>query len=221
MTNVPNVLIIQAVSVALVILVFRTTSTTRPFVSMSMSAKKEPCDKNAKCSNNLGSFSCVCEIGYEGDGISCSKGKTVLVLNYDYYDKNIIEPLLVDADGRSDTRIQISFGEETEVHDSCSVTYRNRFYVFGGFNQKRQISEVTLCELRKIGTLDFDHDRGACSNVDDRQIYLCFDFNHIRQCRSAVDPLGNFTEIAPSTHNHASISTAASPSKFQAIFLFL
>ena len=113
------------------------------------------------------------------------------------------------------------FGEETQVSGSCSVTYRNRFYVFGGWNQKRQISEVAQCELKRIGTLGFDHDEAACSNVDDREIYLCFDWNNRKQCRSAVDPLGNFTEIPLSTYSHESTSTAASPSKSLINFIVL
>ena len=30
------------------------------------------CDENAECSNTLGSFNCSCNIGFEGDGLSCS-----------------------------------------------------------------------------------------------------------------------------------------------------
>ena len=29
------------------------------------------CDRNAKCTNNLGSFKCDCKPGYQGDGKSC------------------------------------------------------------------------------------------------------------------------------------------------------
>ena len=128
--------------------------------------------------------------------------------------------LLVDAEGRNDP-ITMSFGEETEFYDSCSVTYRNRFYVFGGYNNMQQISEVTECELRRIGTLGFDHNDGACSNVDDREIYLCFHRYDTSQCRSAVDPLGMFTKIAPSTYYHKFARTAASPSKFQVTYILI
>jgi len=33
------------------------------------------CDTNAACSNNLGSFTCVCNTGYTGDGFSCTGDK--------------------------------------------------------------------------------------------------------------------------------------------------
>ena len=81
-------------------------------------------------------------------------------------------------------------------------------------NQKRQISEVTQCKLKRIGTLDFDHRWGACSNVDDREIYLCFSRYEVKQCRAAVDPLAEFIEITPSTYKHLYARTAASPSNF-------
>ena len=30
-----------------------------------------PCDSNANCTNNIGSFSCNCMTGYTGSGITC------------------------------------------------------------------------------------------------------------------------------------------------------
>ena len=141
-----------------------------------------------------------------------AKKQTVLVLSTYGVNK---APLLVDAKGQNDRNIIMSFGEDTEVYKSCSVTYRNRFHIFGGDSEKRQISEVTKCELKRIGTLDFDHEYGACSNVDDQKIYLCFDEKDKKECRSAVDPLGVFTEVERSSYDHRKIRTAASPSNHQ------
>ena len=31
-----------------------------------------PCDANAVCTNTLGSFTCVCNPGYSGDGLTCN-----------------------------------------------------------------------------------------------------------------------------------------------------
>ena len=76
--------------------------------------------------------------------------------------------------------------------EAVHVTFRNRFYVFGGLSQERQISEVTQCELKRIGTLDFDHQFWDCTNVGDKEIYLCFGINCFDQCRSADDPLGSY-----------------------------
>ena len=177
--------------------------------------KPEPCDQNASCANLPGNFSCTCSFGYHGDGVSCSK-KAVLVLNPFSFEWDIaFNAILVDAKSRND-RIRLSKGENTEVEFSCSVTFHNRFYVFGGDRQSRQISEVTECGLKRIGTLHFDHVSGTCSNVDDREIYLCFDSRHLRQCRSGVDPNGDFINFTapPSTFNHYRSRTSASSSQF-------
>ena len=47
--------------------------------------------------------------------------------------------------------------------------------VFGGDSQKRQISEIDNCALKRIGDLSFDHDSGACTTDDkakDCQLYF-------------------------------------------------
>ena len=181
------------------------------------------CHKNANCANNIGSFSCTCPFGYSGDGYSCRRWTVrVLVLNsYELplHGKN--QPIFFDPKGQIGFTIAMPFGKETESFESCSVTYRNRFYVFGGETHKRQISEVTRCELKRIGTLEFDHSRGTCSSIDNREIYLCFGGSAHKKCRLAVEPLGKFAEIASSTHNHRWARTAASSSKFHNIIRVL
>ena len=32
---------------------------------------ESPCDANAQCADNIGSYTCICSIGYSGDGHSC------------------------------------------------------------------------------------------------------------------------------------------------------
>ena len=35
-------------------------------------AGTDNCDDNASCSNNAGGFTCTCNAGYTGSGVSCS-----------------------------------------------------------------------------------------------------------------------------------------------------
>ena len=109
------------------------------------------------------------------------------------------------------------FGQDTEAYLSCSISWRNQFFVFGGINQRRQISKLIGCELTRVGTLDFDHYYAGCANVADNQLYLCFntvDTADYKKCRVASDPLGNFAEITQSAFEHRYTRVAASNSKF-------
>ena len=36
------------------------------------SADSSPCDENADCTNNDGSYSCSCKQGFDGDGKTCT-----------------------------------------------------------------------------------------------------------------------------------------------------
>ena len=56
------------------------------------------CDAHAFCRNTIGSYSCTCGIGYEGDGIQCSATHAVLVLST-YRSSN--KPMLVGFEGKS------------------------------------------------------------------------------------------------------------------------
>ena len=33
---------------------------------------ESPCNTNAQCTNTVGSFFCVCNSGFQGDGMTCS-----------------------------------------------------------------------------------------------------------------------------------------------------
>ena len=111
------------------------------------------------------------------------------------------------------------YGEDTEVFYSCSISWRNQFFVFGGFSPslKRQISKLVGCKLSRVGTLDFDHSYGGCASLADNQVFLCFDYirsEDYRKCRVASDPLGDFTVVSRSSFDHRYTRVASSDSKF-------
>ena len=38
------------------------------------------CDENAKCVNKIGSYECLCESGYTGNGESCYGNQAIIFL---------------------------------------------------------------------------------------------------------------------------------------------
>ena len=139
------------------------------------------------------------------------KPKTsVLILNT----FEINRPIITDATGSVNTNFLFLYGEGTEAWKSCSISWKNEFYIFGGRNERRQISKIIGCELKRVGTLSFDLLRGACSTFAEQQVFLCFDEDNSDACYTAADPELPFTSILSSTHEHRYISIASSDSKF-------
>ena len=141
----------------------------------------------------------------------------MLVLNQFYNVCNV--PIITNAAGRQDTDFDFVFGEGTSVYYSCSVTWKNELYVFGGFtkkrqNSERQISKLDGCQLTLIGELKFNHYHGACASVADAKLYLCFgniyNFADYKKCRVALSPTGDFEEIIGSNFDHRLTRIAAS-----------
>ena len=120
---------------------------------------------------------------------------SVLILNTEESD-NV--PVLTDATGRVDRDLAFTFAKNTSVSYSCSVTFKNQHYVYGGDpydGYERQISRIDGCRLRRIGDLPFDHHFGACTAVNDNRIYLCFQdgsdsSGDKKKCRYTTNPEG-------------------------------
>ena len=98
------------------------------------------------------------------------------------------------------------------VYQSCAVTHENNFYIYGGDSDERQVLQVDNCGLTLIGSLSFDHDKGACGSSNG-VIVLCFDVSDTKQCRKSTSPLGEWSEMTSSTYEHRWISIALSPGK--------
>ena len=101
------------------------------------------------------------------------------------------------------TKLPFTFDIGTEVSDSCSLMWNDNMYVFGGDNNKQQISRVSRCGLELISKLNFDFQSGACTATQGK-ILLCFSIsNHEgRVCRAAKGPTGLFFKINDSNYNH-------------------
>ena len=104
-----------------------------------------------------------------------------------------------------------SFNAE-EVDESCAVTHENKYYIFGGRVNTRQVLQLDNCRLTSIGSIDFTHDGGACGSANG-VIILCFNTVNsmdYKRCRQAATPNGPWTEMALSTYDHKDTSIATS-----------
>ena len=99
-------------------------------------------------------------------------------------------------------QLDFEFGDDTEVEHSCSLQWQNHYYVFGGWNEERQVSMVNGNRLERKGTLNFDFDDGGCTVLNQITIVLCFDKNERDVCRQSNNPLGSFTKLPNSNYDH-------------------
>ena len=60
-------------------------------------------------------------------------------------------------------QLDFDFGYGTDVEKSCSLQWQNQYYVFGGHNEKRQVSMVNGNRLERKATLDFNLNAGGCT----------------------------------------------------------
>ena len=67
-----------------------------------------------------------------------------------------------------------TFTSGTEVYHSCSIVWRDEMFVFGGDKKKHQISKVENCQLKLVGQLSMVMDLGACTNVGNELVFICF-----------------------------------------------
>ena len=125
-------------------------------------------------------------------------------------------PLITNSSGYEDRDINFQLGHSTQVYQSCGLTYRGEHFIFGGSSKTTQIAKIDGCQLKPIGQLAFQYYRGACANVAEEQVYLCFNANSWtdhKKCRKAPSPLSEFEETQQSTVEHTSTRIAASQSK--------
>ena len=125
-------------------------------------------------------------------------------------------PTITDFNGKNDDNFYFMYGDNTVVGRSCALTFQNQLYILGGYGiYNRQISKLVDQELRRVGTLSFDHSLGGCANIGDRKILVCFDEHteNYNQCRFSDEPEGTFVRMPNSTYSHRWVRMAASHSE--------
>ena len=106
---------------------------------------------------------------------------------------------------------------QAEVWESCSLTFKDKMYVFGGTLEGYQISEVRNCKgIQRIGDLKFGFNNGACTVIREKTIMLCFDLRNEegKVCRVAKSPTGQFDKIKLSNFDHYSSQIASNKGEF-------
>ena len=63
--------------------------------------------------------------------------------------------------------------------------------------------------LERKGTLDFDFVHGGCTVLNQLTIVPCFDRDDEKVCRRSNNPLGSFTRLPDSKHDHEYIHIAS------------
>ena len=146
-----------------------------------------------------------------------SPGESVLILNTRNSSNKAV---ITDGNGKEEYQgddFSFTFGKNTEVYGSCSVTWRGELFIFGGDEETKQISKLNGCQLERIGSLSFNHDFGTCAVVNDEDIYLCFNDGgsaDLKRCRKANEPMGVFKEINQSNYEHRYTRIGASSGKY-------
>ena len=117
-------------------------------------------------------------------------------------------PIITNSAGKVEkpaTDFMFVYGQGTEVYESCSINWQGEMYIFGGAYRTTQISKLSGCKVERVNSLQFDHRRAACANMNDQSIYLCFndkDLSDAKKCRKGDNPYGSFVEISQSNSEH-------------------
>ena len=127
--------------------------------------------------------------------------------------QSINTPLIANLNGTFERNTLFKIDENANVHDSCSLLFNGEFYVFGSWENPRQIAKVNKCSLKRVGILSFDLNSGGCTNMLN-QIFLCFDwYADGKTCFNGSSPLGGFKEITKTTNEHRLTRLASSECK--------
>ena len=130
-------------------------------------------------------------------------------------------PLVIKLNGGQiyKPNFKLRDSSETQIYGSCTVSWKNQNFMFGGANKMTQISKLEDCKVKYIGKLPFYHRFGTCATLNNELIYLCFSAHQthaIKVCKVSKLPTGSYNDIATSSFDHAftKIVNSKSESKY-------
>ena len=121
---------------------------------------------------------------------------------------------LIDLYGNVNTDLSFQFEKDAYAYGGCGLLFKGNFYIYGdSIGDRRQITVVVGCSLKRIGTLPFPFHEDACAAATN-QFFLCHEwFSDKDACQTSTEPTGPFIPISTSFQNHRYIRSAANDGK--------
>ena len=151
------------------------------FLDRTTPARKLSYIKPQKYVSGTNQIQSNCPTGCPCNDFDCASPlKSLLVLNT-YESENV--PLLMDSNGYF-KQIDFDIESMTEVAHSCSATINGEFFIFGGRTQKRQVSKIINCSLRRVGDLPYELFAPTCGTFEfpEERSMICFSSKHEKSC---------------------------------------
>ena len=97
--------------------------------------------------------------------------------------------------------------------DSCSVSYKDKLYFYGGSNHPNEIFKFDCDDLIERARIKFDFVGGTCAS-NNNYILLCFSNKNNRLCHKSKSPLPSkwwqwftYVEFSYATHDSIALSS--------------
>ena len=200
-----------------------------PFISVKTESYevKKLCQYECEIEYNHGVHDCPCNAGcpngcpcpnYDCDVNLDRTFDSVLLLNEQTAVLRSLEGDVFDFD--------YSVDDASYAYGHCSIVFNNENFILGWVlnfdykyfflgrslsrTHKQQISKLVGCDLRRIGTLNFDIGYNQSCATGNGKIFVCFGISQRDLCYRSTDPLGQFTSIGRSSYGHYDTNIAAS-----------
>ena len=110
-----------------------------------------------------------------------------------YYDESVDTKYMLQTvhPSFSRSKAKVKSYDEIDLLGSCSLNFQNRLLFFGstkyskGWGVRRQIVEISGCQVKKIGSLEFSFSNGLCA-TNSKEIFLCYDTYSSDGCKKAT-----------------------------------